>query len=131
MDNQGIYAAFGGKLCYTKPTHGKITTIFHNGTHIFENIPNPIKATRYNSIACDPLQRPQEIEIIAWSADGIIMAIKHRKYPIYWLTIPPKSIGTAYGKSNTQKLPPKWVNPKNDTQKNNHRKKERNLQNQN
>ncbi|MDI9624191.1 MAG: aminodeoxychorismate/anthranilate synthase component II [Methanothermobacter sp.] len=99
LGHQGIYATFGGKLRYTKPTHGKITTIFHNNTHIFKNIPNPIKATRYHSIACDPLQKPQEIEIIAWSTDGIIMAIKHRKYPIYGLQFHPESIGTDYGKA--------------------------------
>lgn len=99
LGHQGIYTAFGGKLCYIKPTHGKITTIFHNSNHIFKNIPNPIKATRYHSIACDPFQIPQEIEVIAWSTDGIIMAIKHRKYPIYGLQFHPESIGTAYGKA--------------------------------
>ncbi|MBC7119478.1 MAG: aminodeoxychorismate/anthranilate synthase component II [Methanobacteriaceae archaeon] len=99
LGHQGIYTAFGGKLCYIKPTHGKITTIFHNGTHIFKNIPNPIKATRYHSIACDTLQIPPEIEVIAWSIDGTIMAIKHRKYPIYGLQFHPESIGTTHGKA--------------------------------
>ncbi len=99
LGHQGIYTAFGGKLCYIKPTHGKITTIFHDGTHIFKNIPNPIKATRYHSIACDTLQIPPEIEVIAWSIDGTIMAIKHRKYPIYGLQFHPESIGTTHGKA--------------------------------
>jgi len=99
LGHQGIYTAFGGKLCYIKPTHGKITTIFHDGTHIFKNIPNPIKATRYHSIACDTLQIPPEIAVIAWSIDGTIMAIKHRKYPIYGLQFHPESIGTTHGKA--------------------------------
>ncbi|BAW32190.1 MAG TPA: aminodeoxychorismate/anthranilate synthase component II [Methanothermobacter sp.] len=98
LGHQGIYTTFGGGICYIEPVHGKITTIIHNGTHIFKNIPNPIKATRYHSIACDPLQIPPEIQVIAWSIDGIIMAIKHRKYPIYGLQFHPESIGTTYGK---------------------------------
>jgi len=98
LGHQGIYTTFGGKICYIKPIHGKITTIFHNRTHIFENIPNPIKATRYHSITCDTLQIPPEIQVIAWSIDGTIMAIKHRKYPIYGLQFHPESIGTIYGK---------------------------------
>jgi len=99
LGHQGIYTAFGGKLCYIKPTHGKITTIFHDGIHIFKNIPNPIKATCYHSIACDTLQIPPEIEVMAWSIDGTIMAIKHRKYPIYGLQFHPESIETTHGKA--------------------------------
>ncbi len=98
LGHQGIYSFFGGDLCYIKPVHGKVAEVFHDGSQIFDGVPNPLQATRYHSIACNPNKVPQKIKIIGRTADNIIMAIKHKKYPIYGLQFHPESIGTPHGK---------------------------------
>ena len=79
--------------------HGKVDEIHHSQEHmIFNGLQTPFEATRYHSLCIDPVTLPKSIEAIAKSRDKTIMAIMHRKLPIFGLQFHPESIKTACGK---------------------------------
>jgi anthranilate synthase component II len=98
LGHQGIFTAFGGEVIRTEPVHGKQTEITHPESGIFQGVGNPLLAARYHSLVCNGNTTPDSLEIIAETGDGMIMAIKHRNYPIFGLQFHPESIGTADGK---------------------------------
>ena len=96
LGHQAIGQIFGGKIIKTKPVHGKVSEISHNKNELFTDIPSPFLATRYHSLTIE--NKPfKNIEIIATSGDGIIMAIKHKKFKIYGVQFHPESIASEYG----------------------------------
>ncbi|MEM5810214.1 MAG: gamma-glutamyl-gamma-aminobutyrate hydrolase family protein, partial [Candidatus Aenigmatarchaeota archaeon] len=97
--HQSIGQAFGAKIIKAKCLmHGKTSDIYHNGKGLFEGIPSPFKAVRYHSLVIDEKTVPEDIQITARSDDGEIMAIEHKKYPIWGVQFHPESILTEYGK---------------------------------
>ena len=99
LGNQGIAWAFGGKVVPAKRLmHGKTSLIKHEQDGIFENVPNPLQATRYHSLVCDKKSLPKCLEITAESLDDHeIMGLRHREYPIYGIQFHPESILTPDG----------------------------------
>ncbi len=98
LGHQSIGQAFGAKIVKAKCLmHGKTSKIYHNEKGLFEGIPNPFNAVRYHSLVIDESTLPQDIEITARSDDGEIMAIEHKKYPIWGVQFHPESILTEYG----------------------------------
>jgi anthranilate synthase component 2 len=98
LGHQSIGQAFGAKIVKAKCLmHGKTSKIYHNEKGLFEGIPNPFNAVRYHSLVIDESTMPEDIEITARSDDGEIMAIEHKKYPIWGVQFHPESILTEYG----------------------------------
>ncbi|MFN4307364.1 anthranilate synthase component II [Sulfurihydrogenibium azorense] len=98
LGHQSIGQAFGAKIVKAKCLmHGKTSKIYHNEKGLFEGIPNPFNAVRYHSLVIDESTLPEDIEITARSEDGEIMAIQHKKYPIWGVQFHPESILTEYG----------------------------------
>jgi para-aminobenzoate synthetase len=97
LGHQGIAAAFGGTVARApEPVHGKATPIWHPGTGILRGVPSPFLAARYHSLAaCRPL--PDELAELAWSGDGLIMALMHRTRPLWGVQFHPESIITEHG----------------------------------
>jgi para-aminobenzoate synthetase len=96
LGHQGIAAAFGGSVAHVEPAHGFVGPIEHNGNDLFRDIPSPFNAVRYHSLAVvEPL--PPELEKIAWSADGLVMALRHRTRPLWGVQFHPESILTEHG----------------------------------
>ncbi|MGO3518278.1 MAG: anthranilate synthase component II, partial [Acetobacter cibinongensis] len=79
------------------PMHGKISPVFHNGSDVFEGLPNPFKATRYHSLTLAPDSIPDILEVTAWTEDGVIMGVRHKEYPISGVQFHPESIASEYG----------------------------------
>lgn len=100
LGHQSIGYAYGGKIKQLKnPVHGKVSKILHNNTDIFKNLPNPFLGARYHSLIIDRLYLPKEIEITAWTNDGLIMACRHKQYKnIRGIQFHPESIWTHSGK---------------------------------
>ncbi|MDD7114873.1 MAG: aminodeoxychorismate/anthranilate synthase component II [Lachnospiraceae bacterium] len=99
LGHQSIGAAFGAKIVHAKELmHGKQSLIEHDGTGIFQGIPSPIHVARYHSLAVDENTLPEEFQILARTADGEIMAMKHRNYPVVGIQFHPESIFTDHGK---------------------------------
>lgn len=78
--------------------HGKTSPILHDGTGVFANLPNPFEATRYHSLLIDPPTVPESLIVNAHTAEGEIMGVRHRAYPIHGVQFHPESILTRNGK---------------------------------
>lgn len=99
LGHQCIGEALGGTVSYAKTIyHGKQSEISHNGKGIFYGIDSPVKAARYHSLSVQKENLPEELEILAETKEGEIMAIGHKKYPVIGLQFHPESIYTEHGK---------------------------------
>jgi anthranilate synthase component II len=98
LGHQCIGQVFGGKVVQAQRLmHGKLSPVLHNGTGLFQGIPSPFQATRYHSlILADPI--PEELEILARTTKGELMALRHKTYPIFGVQFHPEAILTQYGK---------------------------------
>ena len=99
LGHQAIAEVFGGTVVRAAAVvHGKTSRIRHDGRTIFRNIPDPFTATRYHSLIVEKASLPACLETSAWTEDGIIMALRHRSFPIEGVQFHPESILTRYGK---------------------------------
>lgn len=98
LGHQSLAEAFGGEIVQAKNiVHGKVEPIEVDGRGVLRNLPNPCSFTRYHSLAVDPSSVPPELEITATSADGEIMGLRHRDFPIEGVQFHPESIGSPHG----------------------------------
>lgn len=100
LGHQAICAAFGATVTYAKELmHGKQSVVtFDPECPVFRNCPQEAPVARYHSLAADAATIPEELKITARTADGEVMAVRHRKYPIYGVQFHPESIMTPDGK---------------------------------
>jgi anthranilate synthase component 2 len=79
--------------------HGKMSKVkIDTKNPLFKGLPSAIEAARYHSLAGIKKTLPQELEIIAETTDGEVMAVCHKKHPIYGLQFHPESILTPKGR---------------------------------
>jgi len=98
LGHQSIGQVFGGNVIRAeKLMHGKTSEMHHNGAGLFEGLPSPFTATRYHSLIVERESLPDCLEITAETADGEIMGLRHREYPIVGLQFHPESIMTDHG----------------------------------
>jgi para-aminobenzoate synthetase component II len=103
LGHQAIGAAFGGKIVRApKLFHGKTSQIEHNGKGIFRSVPNPLTATRYHSLIVERKSLPRSLAITATTSDGVIMGLRHKRYPIEGVQFHPESVLTESGKKILQ-----------------------------
>ena len=99
LGHQSIGAALGGTVSYAKQLfHGKQSLITHDSSSVFTGIDSPIKVARYHSLAVQVENLPECLRVIAQTADGEIMAMRHTEYPVVGLQFHPESIYTEHGK---------------------------------
>ena len=99
LGHQAIGLAMGGVVGLTREVvHGKLSAIHHNGKDLFRNLPPCFSVVRYHSLCVEETDFPACLEIQACTADGTIMALRHRQYPTFGLQFHPESILTQYGK---------------------------------
>ena len=97
LGHQGIAHHFGGcVVAAAEPVHGRSAEVIHNGDQLFAGVPEHFSAIRYHSlIVGEPL--PPELRKIAWTADGVVMALRHLTRPMWGVQFHPESICTEYG----------------------------------
>ncbi len=99
LGHQCLGAAFGGRVVRAPtPVHGKTSPIHHYGDPLFGGVPDPFVATRYHSLIVEEASLPAELEVTARTEDGLIMALRHRRWPAYGVQFHPESIATPYGR---------------------------------
>ena len=99
LGHQCIAQVFGGEIVGAeKLMHGKTSMIRHNQRNIFQDIVQPLEATRYHSLIVRRESLPNCIEITAETDDGEIMGLQHREFPLHGVQFHPESILTAEGK---------------------------------
>ena len=100
LGHQSIGYVFGGEVVRAgRLMHGKTSPILHNGQGIFAGLPSPFEATRYHSLLVKRETFPGVLEITAETAEGEIMGLRHREYPIHGVQFHPESILTKEGKT--------------------------------
>ena len=100
LGHQSIGQAFGGNIVHApKLVHGKTSEIHHDGKKIFNGLSNPFTATRYHSLIVEKESLPDCLEISAWTEDGIIMGLRHKKHKTEGVQFHPESILTCEGKN--------------------------------
>ncbi|MGH9417009.1 MAG: anthranilate synthase component II [Terriglobales bacterium] len=99
LGHQAIGQAFGARIVRAPVLmHGKTSAISHDGKTIFKGLPQPFAATRYHSLVIAPETVPDALEVTARTPDGVIMAVRHRQFPIEGVQFHPESILTSDGK---------------------------------
>jgi anthranilate synthase component 2 len=99
LGHQCIGYAFGATVDRADEImHGKTSLIHHDGKGVFQGVQNPFEAIRYHSLVIYPETVPAELEVTARTERGLIMGVRHRRYPIEGIQFHPESIMTKPGK---------------------------------
>lgn len=98
LGHQCIAAAFGGQVGRApRLMHGKTSPVHHDQRGILSGVPSPLNGMRYHSlVAYEPL--PDCLETSAATAEGEVMALRHKTAPTFGLQFHPESILTEHGK---------------------------------
>jgi anthranilate synthase/aminodeoxychorismate synthase-like glutamine amidotransferase len=96
LGHQALVQAWGGRVITHYPVHGKTTMIEHDGRTIFRGLKAPLEVGRYHSLIAHP-DLPAVLECSA-SADGVVMAVRHRKLPAEGVQFHPESVLTEHGR---------------------------------
>jgi len=100
LGHQVIGMIYGGKVVKAPILmHGKVSEISHDNRTIFNNIPQKFIATRYHSLIIERKSIPAELEISAETDDGIVMGVRHKKYPVEGIQFHPESFLTSEGET--------------------------------
>ncbi|MCA1828815.1 MAG: aminodeoxychorismate/anthranilate synthase component II [Myxococcales bacterium] len=100
LGHQSIGQAFGGRVVRARePVHGKAEEIVHDGNALFRGMPKRFKAGRYHSLVVDEKSLPRTVKVCARTKDGIVMAIRHARLPIFGVQFHPESILTPDGQT--------------------------------
>jgi anthranilate synthase component 2 len=99
LGHQAIGVAYGASVVRVPPVHGKAWPIHHAGSGSFDGLPSPISAARYHSLAIERTSLPPELEVTAWSSDGLVMGVRHRSHPVEGVQFHPESILTHDGEA--------------------------------
>ncbi len=103
LGHQCIGSAFGAKTIQAKQLiHGQAMDVFHQSSRLFETLPNPFPAARYNSLVID--RTPSEFNETGWDINHDIMAIEHKEFDLYGVQFHPESFMTEGGKTIMQKF---------------------------
>jgi anthranilate synthase component II len=98
LGHQCIGQVYGGEVVRAPAImHGKTSLVHHRGTGVFAGLPDPFEATRYHSLVVDPASVPDELEVTAWTDDGVVMGLRHRTHDVEGVQFHPESILTASG----------------------------------
>lgn len=100
LGHQCIGQLYGAKIVRAPELrHGKTSEIYHIGQGVFAGMPNPFLATRYHSLVVDAASFPPALEVTAWTADGLIMGLRHRQMLVEGVQFHPESLMTRGGKA--------------------------------
>ena len=97
--HQCIGEVYGGKVVRAgRLMHGKTSPIQHDGKGVFAKLPNPFEATRYHSLIVEKESVPSCLQVSAETAEGEIMGLRHKEYPVHGVQFHPESILSKEGK---------------------------------
>ncbi len=98
LGHQALGHAFGARIERAETLmHGKTSWVTHQGGGLLDGLPDPFEATRYHSLIVREDSLPEELEALAWSEEGALMAMRHRELPYFGVQFHPESILTQTG----------------------------------
>ncbi len=100
LGHQCVGQAFGSAVVPAgEIMHGKTSLVHHDGRGVFAGLPSPFQAIRYHSLAIDRDCLPGDLQVSAWTEQGVIMGVRHADHPVEGVQFHPESIKTEHGKS--------------------------------
>ena len=98
LGHQAIAAALGGSVVRApEVVHGKTAIVSHDGAGLFEGLPGQLEVARYHSLVVERNSLPEGLEVTAWTADKLIMGMRHVDWPVFGVQFHPESIATPNG----------------------------------
>ncbi len=98
LGHQGLGALCGAMVVPApEPVHGRLSAVLHDDSPLFADIPREFQAVRYHSL-CVEQPLPDELRGIAWTTNGVLMALEHRDRPLWGVQFHPESICTGHGR---------------------------------
>jgi anthranilate synthase component 2 len=98
LGHQALAAVHGGRIVRApEPVHGKTSPIHHRGEGLFQGLPEPFAATRYHSLVVERDSVGGELEVTAWTDDGLVMGLRHRSRPHFGVQFHPESYLSRHG----------------------------------
>lgn len=98
LGHQAIGYVFGASIINAPLLmHGKTSFIEHDNKTIFAGLPQKVNAGRYHSLIVDNSSIPDSLEVSSVTADGVIMGLRHKNYPIEGIQFHPESVLTPLG----------------------------------
>jgi anthranilate synthase component 2 len=97
LGHQALGIHSGGRVERTTPVHGKASLVIHEGHGILDGVSIPFEAGRYHSLVVLRDDLPAELELTAWTEDGLVMGTQHRELPRFGVQFHPESILTPEG----------------------------------
>ena len=100
LGHQAIGQVFGAAVVRApRPVHGKTSMVEHDGRGLFAGLRGPFAAGRYHSLAVSEAGWPADLEVAARAADdGVVMALRHRSWPVHGVQFHPESMLTGEGR---------------------------------
>ncbi len=99
LGHQCIGHTFGGEVVRNvRIMHGKVSPIYHDGKGVFAGLSDPFDATRYHSLVIrrETWTNP-DFEVTAWTKEGEIMGVRHKRWPLHGVQFHPESFLTVEG----------------------------------
>lgn len=98
LGHQVIVEALGGRIIRAPiPIHGRTSSVWHDGQGVFAGVPSPFTVCRYHSLMAAKESLPDALEICGTTDDGLVMAVRHRRFPVVGLQFHPESVLTQHG----------------------------------
>ena len=98
LGHQALAEVYGGVVSHAPELmHGKTSQVEHHGDSVLVGLPTPFTATRYHSLAVENPTVPDDLEVTATTASGIIMGLQHRELPLTGVQFHPESVLTEGG----------------------------------
>jgi para-aminobenzoate synthetase component II len=98
LGHQCIGHALGAKIVRAdRIMHGKTSQIRHDNRGIYRGLANPFEATRYHSLVIHPDTVPADLDVVAWTDEGEIMGVRHKRFPLEGVQFHPESFLTLEG----------------------------------
>ncbi|MES3033086.1 MAG: aminodeoxychorismate/anthranilate synthase component II [Gemmatimonadota bacterium] len=101
LGHQAIGEAYGGRVVRAgRVMHGKTSLLTHDGTDLFQGLPQPLRVMRYHSLVVEPSSLPAALEVTARATDSAdeIHALRHREHPVWGVQFHPESVLTEAGR---------------------------------
>jgi anthranilate synthase/aminodeoxychorismate synthase-like glutamine amidotransferase len=111
LGHQGIGELHGARVAPApEPLHGRLSAVLHDGSSLFAGLPREFQAVRYHSL-CVEQPLPTDLRGIAWTSDGVLMALEHRRRPLWGVQFHPESACAEHGRrllANFRELSERW-----------------------
>jgi anthranilate synthase/aminodeoxychorismate synthase-like glutamine amidotransferase len=98
LGHQALAAVFGSTVGAAQTLmHGKTSPVYHDRRTIFQGLSNPFPAGRYHSLAVAEEGLGTDLMISAYTSEGEIMGVRHRRLPLEGVQFHPESLLTPVG----------------------------------